>query len=500
MSISRVTARRAFSHPLALGLVAAIALFGRAEASMPATAGEEGKIAITTSSEKARASYLEARSLLERLRIQEARPLFAKAVALDPSFALAWLGLANSQNTPKEFFEKLGKAVALADKVSSGERMMILAAQAGADGDNAKQTKLYQKLVQYFPRDERALVLLGNAHFGAQRYAEAISAYESAVRIDPKFSQPYNQLGYSYRFLGRMEDAEKAFTRYTEVLPDDPNPFDSLAELQLKLGRFQEAIGNYRKALAVRPDFFNSNLGIATCLDLQGKGAAARAELDAMYDRATDDGQRRAALFGKTVSWAYEGNFAAAQEEVKKQLAIAERNQDVLGMAGDHATMGNLALATGDFASAQAHFDQGLALVTASPTVADANKENQRRFATYNRAKVALARGDLAAAKKESQSLREAVATGGNPFQKRLAHEIAGRIALAEKRWDEAIAELRQANQLDPYNRYRLAQAYSGRAVPGDRDRAKELARGARNDNTLANLNLALLRQEKNAG
>jgi tetratricopeptide (TPR) repeat protein len=138
--------------------------------------------------------------------------------------------------------------------------------------------------------------------------------------------------------------------------------------------------------------------------------------------------------------------------------------------------------------------------VTASTTVADANKENQRRFAIYNRAKVALARNDLATAKRESQQLTAAVATAGNPFQQRLAHEIAGRIALAEKRWDEAIAELRRANQLDPYNRYRLAQAYAARAVPGDRERAEELARGARNDNTLANLNLALLRQEKSAG
>ena len=41
--------------------------------------------------------------------------------------------------------------------------------------------------------------------------------------------------------------------------------------------------------------------------------------------------------------------------------------------------------------------------------------------------------------------------------------EIAGRLALAEKRWDAAIAELDQANLLNPYNRYRLSQAYAGK-------------------------------------
>lgn len=492
-----MSARRPLPHrPLALALTAALAAAGAASASLPAS-GSKGKIPITTKSEVARASYLEARSLAERLRAQEARPIFEKAVAADPGFALGWLGLANAQNSAKEFFAKLERAVALADQASPGERLMIRGAQAGSVGDNAGQVRIYGELVDLFPEDERALVLLGNAHFGAQRYPQAIALYERATRVAPDFSQTYNQLGYSYRFLGRFEEAERAFAKYTEVLPDDPNPWDSLAELQMKRGRFDDAIANYRKALAVRPDFFNSNLGIATCLDLQGKGAAARAELDAMFARAKDDGQRRVALFAKTVSWAHEGNLAAAQAEMEKQLAIATRNQDALGIAGDRVAMGNLALAAGDPAAAEKRFETALDTVLAATTVADANKENQRRLAMFNRAKVALARNDLAAAKRESRALSAAVANVGNPFQVRLAHEIAGRIALAEQRWDDALAELVQANPLDPYVRFRLAQAHAGKGTPADRAKAKELATDARNDNTLVNLNLALVRLDK---
>lgn len=492
-----MSARRPLPHrPLALALTAALAAAGAATASMPA-AGAKGKIPITTSSEAARASYLEARSLAERLRAQEARPIFEKAVAADPGFALGWLGLANAQNSAKEFFAKLERAVALAEQASAGERLMIRGAQAGSIGDNAGQVRIYGELVDLFPEDERALVLLGNTHFAAQRYPQAIALYERAAKVAPAFSQTYNQLGYSYRFLGRFEEAERAFVKYTEVLPDDPNPWDSLAELQMKRGRFDDAIANYRKALVVRPDFFNSNLGIATCLDLQGKGTVARAELDAMYDRAKDDGQRRAALFAKTVSWAHEGNLPAARAEMEKQLAIAARNQDALGMAGDQVAMGNLALAAGDPAAAEKHYATALETVLAATTVAEANKENQRRLAMFNRAKVALARNDLAAAKRESQALSAAVANLGNPGQVRLAHEIAGRIALAEKRWDDAIAELGQASPLDPYVRFRLAQAHAGKGTPADSAKAKELATGARNDNTLVNLNLALVRLEQ---
>lgn len=494
---SRPSARPGL-RPLA---VLALAAFAAAAAAGPVSGAPSGgdKVPITTASDAARASYLEARGLVERLRAQEAKPVFEKALAADPGFALGWLGLSGAQNSAKEFFAALDRAVALAGKASPGERLMIEAAQAGAQGDNATQTRKLEELVRLHPNDERAQVLLGNAHFAAQRYPEAIAAYERAEKLAPDFSQTYNQLGYSYRFLGRFDEAEKAFTQYTRVLPDDPNPWDSLAELQMKRGRFDDAIANYRKALAVRADFFNSNLGIATCLDLKGEHAAARAELDAMIARAKDDGQRRAGLFAKTVSYAYEGNFVAAQAEMSRQAAIAEKGQDALGRAGDEAAMGNLALAAGDPAAAARHFARALEIARSAPSVSDAVKANQERFAMFNRAKVALAQGDLAAAKKEQQALASAAAAAGNPFQVRFAHEIAGRIALAEKRYDDAIAELGQANPLDPYVRYRLAQAHAGKGTRADLAKAKQLAADARNDNTLVNLNLALVRQEKGA-
>ena len=63
----------------------------------------------------------------EKLRITDSIAHFDKALALDPNFALAELNRANVSPTAKEFFEHLKKAVALADKVSDGERMLITA-------------------------------------------------------------------------------------------------------------------------------------------------------------------------------------------------------------------------------------------------------------------------------------------------------------------------------------------------------------------------------------
>ncbi len=458
----------------------------------PAPAAAAGKIPITTASAAARDAFLRGRDLTEKLRIQQARGEYTRAVELDPNFALAYLNLAGTQPTTKEFFATLAQAEALAGKVSEGERLMIQGAVVASTGDNTAQDKIYEELVAKYPADERALALLGNAHFGAQRYAEAIVQYEKAARIAPDFSQLYNQLGYSYRFLGETAKAEGAFKKYIQLIPDDPNPYDSYAELLLKLGRFDESIANYRQALAVDPTFVNSYLGIATDLDLQGKCKDARREIDTMLANAKDDGQRRTGLFGKTVSFVYEGDLASAQAELDKQFALGDKIGDALAMSGDLALMGNLALEAGDAATAEARFDRALAVVEASKTVAEANKEFQRRFQPYRAARVAFARNDLATAKAQCATFTAKVAASGNVFQKKLAHELAGQIALAGKNYDAAIAELGQANQLDPYNMYRLSLAYAGK---GDDAKARDLATRAGNDNTLTNLNLAFVRR-----
>ena len=119
-----------------------IALSGCAPVEEPrgpvATNSESGKIPVTTASEEARKEFLHGRDLSEKLLIQDSIQYFDRAIALDPNFAIAELNRANVSPTGKEFFEHLKKAVALSDKASNGERLLILGNEAGANGDAAK--------------------------------------------------------------------------------------------------------------------------------------------------------------------------------------------------------------------------------------------------------------------------------------------------------------------------------------------------------------------------
>jgi len=453
---------------------------------------QEGKVPITTSSDKALKLYLEGRDLAERLRGQEARQFFEKAVAEDPGFALAYLNLSTTQPTAKGFQEKLGKALKLADKVSEGERLMILAIQAGSNADPMQQREYYQKLVAAFPKDERPHNLLGNNYFGAQLYAEAIEQYNKAIKINAEFSQPYNQLGYAHRFLENYADAEKAFKKYIELIPDDPNPYDSYAELLMKMGKYDKSIEFYRKALKVNPTFAPSHIGIATNLNFKGQHEKARKQLQKLYDNALDVGQQRAAHFATAVSHVDEGNTDLALKELKKQYSLAEKDNDVQAMAGDFIAMGNILLESGKYEKALAHYEKAVKQVEGS-TLPEKIKENFRRNLLYNSGRVALKQQNFATAKAKADEYRKLVEALRNAFQIRLAHEFAGMIALAKGDQETALAEFKLANLQNPYNLYRMSLAYQSK---GDHKQARELCEKAAHYNALNSLNYAFIRSK----
>jgi tetratricopeptide (TPR) repeat protein len=453
-------------------------------------AASHDKVPITTKSEDARKEFLQGRDLAGRLLGQESLQHFDKAIALDPDFATAELARAANSPTAKEFFEHLNKAVNLADKSSEGEKLLILANQAGTNGEVTKQKDYLEKLMAAYPNDERVHLNLGVYHFGQQEFPEAIAELKKATEIAPNHSPAYNMLGYSYRQTGDYAGAEQAFKKYVELIPNDPNPYDSYAELLLKMGRFDDSIAQYRKALAIDTHFVPSHFGISADLTYLGKPQEAEAELQKMADQARNDGELRTAYFGMAVVASDGGKFDKALQAMDKQYSVAEKKNDVAAMSADLLAKGNISLEAQKYDVANRQFERSLQLVDGS-SLSQEIKDNAKLLHHYNLTAVAIGKKDYAAAKTHAEEFRQGAEASKNPVQIKLAHELAGRIALAEKSYDAAIAELEQANQQDPRNLYRLSQAYQAK---GDSTKAQDFCKKAANSNSLPALNYAFIR------
>ena len=154
-------------------------------------------------------------------------------------------------------------------------------------------------------------------------------------------------------------------------------------------------------------------------------------------------------------------------------------------MSADATAIGNVLLAAGKPEEALQQYNHALELQEGSDLSQEV-KENARLVHHYNLGRVAVKSKDLAGAKQRADAFMQGATAKKNDAQTRLAHELAGLIALKEKQYDRALAHVGKANQQDPYVLYLTGLAYQGK---GNEGKAAEMFRNAANHNTLPTLN-----------
>jgi len=427
---------------------------------LSATAGAQPatKMAVTTSSPEARRLYLQGFELLELRHYTDAYARCRDAVAKDPSFAVAHLCMYITTGSKTEALDELGRAVRLAPQVSEPERLWILSDDAIVRGDGVTEKTAIARIVTLLPDDEHAYNLLAAYYYRRGEYAAAIAEYLKATKIAPSYALAYNQLGYSYEFLGRYAESASAFRKYIELLPDDPNPYDSYAELLMKMGNYRGSIEQYDKALALDPRFATAYIGIGNDQIFLARFAEARTTFAKFLTAARTHEDKHQAWLWTAVSHVHEGHTDEALAAVTKASAVAEAAGDLRGVAADLHLAGDILLEAGRTNEATARFGRQASVLDRASAPEEV-KAAGRRDARFDRGRVALAKGELAAARSERDALLREATAAKAPASLFRAHELAGLIAIAEHDVTAAVAALEQADPRDPRARYRLATA-----------------------------------------
>jgi len=215
-----------------------------------------------------------------------------------------------------------------------------------------------------------------------------------------------------------------------------------------------------------------------------------------MADQARNDGELRTAYFGMAVVASDGGQYEKATQLIDKEFSVAEKKNDVASMSADLQAKGNILLAAQKYDEAAKQFEHSLELTEGS-TLSQEIKDNARLQHHFNLAVVAIAKKDYASAKTHAETYRQGAEASKGAFRIQQAHELAGRIALAQKDYAKAIDELQQANQQDPSILYRLSVAYQAK---GDGTQAREFAKKAAEFNSLPQLNYAFVRAKAEKG
>jgi tetratricopeptide (TPR) repeat protein len=204
---------------------------------------------------------------------------------------------------------------------------------------------------------------------------------------------------------------------------------------------FAKAATLFRKALAINPHHEDSHYYLANCLAALGQAPAAIAELDALT-RINPQNHR---------AFQRRGELLAASATARSQLASARQALDSALKLNPEETgtlvlLGEVALAQGDLAAAQADFTH----------VCQAN--SRAANAWYFRGYVAWKRGDQRTAAAMLRSAQQALGPDGKPAGAVLEGDVrqrmfseSGFLGLFEQNWD---------GSLNPTSAYTGLEAY----------------------------------------
>ncbi len=296
---------------------------------------------------------------------------------------------------------------------------------------------------------------------------------------------------------GKHDEALAALRRAAATAATEPHVWKILGDALAEQQNWPEARGAFEKSLALAPAYVPASLALGQLFRNIGDFAAAYNT----YNHALDAAPRSVdALIGRAASRFYVGDRDGAWTDIDRAIAVAtpgndryralmtalyartalrqlpqglDRAEEAARMWADlgradmvAATMnaaGRMLLETGDPTSGESWYDRAWQAVSGSSMAPAARTVWQVRW-LHGKARCAAARRDFEAANGFADQARALMAadTANAEHYAWIGPYLDGYLALAERRYDEAIAALQKSDLERAHIRLLLGQAYAG--------------------------------------
>jgi DNA-binding winged helix-turn-helix (wHTH) protein/TolB-like protein/Tfp pilus assembly protein PilF len=199
----------------------------------------------------------------------EAQRLFRNAIAIDPNFALAYSGLADTLAT---------------DKAAAAEARSVA-----------------NRAIELDPTLPEAHASLGFIQmFHSWNWEAAESSLKRSVELNKNYATAHHWLSQVYAIRGRYAEAKTAMSRALEINPISPNFLADMGQIHYFAKEYVAAEDYCKKALEIDPDFVFAHEYLHDIYLITGEYAkAVDAELEAQrinLSLPTDSDQRKKEL------------------------------------------------------------------------------------------------------------------------------------------------------------------------------------------------------------
>jgi TolB-like protein/Tfp pilus assembly protein PilF len=222
--------------------------------------GEEQQMmaAQPTSNTTAYELYLKGRLLWSKRggeNLRQAITFYEQAIALDPNYALAYAGLAESYVVLPVYTEVVPREAYAKAKAAVREAL-----------------QLDEKLAE-------AHTALADVLFNELDMAGSISEFQRAIALNPNYATAHQWYGCDpLRAIGRFDEAIAEGKRAVELDPLSPIINSDLGRTLTMARRYDEAIAQLRKTLEIDPTLWVARFNLGETFQLKNDMAAAIAE------------------------------------------------------------------------------------------------------------------------------------------------------------------------------------------------------------------------------
>jgi eukaryotic-like serine/threonine-protein kinase len=220
---------------------------------------------------------------------------FQQAIAKDPTYALAYSGLAdcysllafNGNVPPKEDVPRAKEAALKAleiDDTLAEVHNSLGYIKAFYDWDWRGGEREFQRAIELNPSDATAPYMYGLALLNVGRLEEAIAEEKRAVELDPLSLVNNRTLGTAF-YVARQ--ADQAIEQERKTLEMDPNFIvarNDLGYAYLQKSMYREGIAEFEKALMISPGDTFALSGLGYAYAVAGRRAEAQKVLDQLNE------------------------------------------------------------------------------------------------------------------------------------------------------------------------------------------------------------------------
>jgi TolB-like protein/cytochrome c-type biogenesis protein CcmH/NrfG len=189
---------------------------------------------------------------------------FEQAVEIDPEFALAWVGVADSSHLlfERDVLERtehtnvhkqaVDMALALNDQLGEAYSSLALYYQDLREFDKARAAM--QKSIELNPNYAQAYLWYANSQAPGPDFDEnRLRLLYKAAQLDPLSSIVQINLATALKSLARNEESRQTLQQLSQMDPDFAITYDFLGNLDAEAGQLASAVRSYRKAMRLDP-------------------------------------------------------------------------------------------------------------------------------------------------------------------------------------------------------------------------------------------------------